>query len=210
MRKPGFVRVFCILTEKICAIAIGARMSDNHETVIAATREWVEKAVIGLNLCPFAKSVYVKNQVRIQVSEAANPQQLAEELAAELKLLADTDPQDIDTTLLVHPNTLARFLDFNEFLDIADAIVEDLGLDGVIQVASFHPKFQFDGTGVNDIDNYTNRSPYPTLHLIREASIDRAVEAFPEAEAIYERNIETLQTLGLAGWKAMFAPKPSE
>ncbi|AUH50299.1 DUF1415 domain-containing protein [Chromobacterium sp. ATCC 53434] len=183
-------------------------MSDNHETVIAATREWVEKAVIGLNLCPFAKSVYVKNQVRIQVSEAASPQQLAEELAMELKLLADTDPQEIDTTLLVHPGTLTRFLDFNEFLDIADAMVDELELDGVIQVASFHPKFQFEGTGVNDIDNYTNRSPYPTLHLIREASIDRAVEAFPEAEAIYERNIETLQKLGLAGWKAMFAPKP--
>ena len=210
MRKPGLVRVFCILTEQIRATAIGARMPDNHETVIASTREWVEKAVIGLNLCPFAKSVYVKNQVRIQISEATNPQQLAEELAAELKLLADTDPQEIDTTLLVHPGTLTRFLDFNEFLDISDAIVEDLNLDGMIQVASFHPKFQFDGTGVNDIDNYTNRSPYPTLHLIREASIDRAVEAFPEAEAIYERNIETLQKLGLAGWKAMFAPKPSE
>ncbi|UTH74422.1 DUF1415 domain-containing protein [Chromobacterium sp. IIBBL 290-4] len=180
-------------------------MSDQNEIVIAATREWLEKAVIGLNLCPFAKSVYVKNQVRIQVSEATDPQQLAEELAAELKLLAETDPQEIDTTLLVHPKALTRFLDFNEFLDIADAIVDELKLEGEIQVASFHPRFQFEGTGVNDIENYTNRSPYPTLHLIREASIDRAVEAFPEAEAIFERNIETVQKLGLEGWKAMFA-----
>jgi hypothetical protein len=185
-------------------------MSDNHETVIAATRDWVEKAVIGLNLCPFAKSVYVKNQVRIQVSEASDVRQLAKELAAELKLLADTDPQEIDTTLLVHPCVLQRFLDFNEFLDIADAMVAELNLEGEIQVASFHPKFQFEGTGINDIENYTNRWPYRTLHLIREASIDRAVEAFPEAEAIYERNIETLQALGLAGWKALFSSKPEE
>ena len=179
----------------------------DHETVIAATRTWLEKAVIGLNLCPFAKAVYVKNQVRIQVSEASTPQQLAEELAAELQLLAEADPEEIDTTLLVHPKVLQRFLDFNDFQDIADAIVEELELDGVLQVASFHPKFQFEGTGINDVENYTNRSPYPTLHLIREESIDRAVAAFPEAEAIYERNIETMRQLGVAGWKTLFEHK---
>ncbi|OHX11262.1 DUF1415 domain-containing protein [Chromobacterium sphagni] len=182
-------------------------MSANHETVIAATREWLEKAVIGLNLCPFAKAVYVKNQVRIKVSEAANPQQLAEELAEELQLLAQADPEEIDTTLLVHPKTLQRFLDFNDFFDITDAIVGELQLEGVLQVASFHPKFQFEGTGINDVENYTNRSPYPTLHLIREESLDRAVAAFPNAEDIYERNIETVQQLGVAGWKALFDPK---
>ncbi|WP_047250168.1 DUF1415 domain-containing protein [Chromobacterium subtsugae] len=179
----------------------------DHETVIAATRTWLEKAVIGLNLCPFAKAVYVKNQVRIRVSEASTPQQLAEELADELQLLAQADPEEIDTTLLVHPKVLQRFLDFNDFQDIADAIVEELELDGVLQVASFHPKFQFEGTGINDVENYTNRSPYPTLHLIREESIDRAVAAFPEAEAIYERNIETMRQLGVAGWKTLFEHK---
>ncbi|KUM02976.1 DUF1415 family protein [Chromobacterium subtsugae] len=179
----------------------------DHETVIAATKTWLEKAVIGLNLCPFAKAVYVKNQVRIRVSEASTPQQLAEELADELQLLAQADPEEIDTTLLVHPKVLQRFLDFNDFQDIADAIVEELELDGVLQVASFHPKFQFEGTGINDVENYTNRSPYPTLHLIREESIDRAVAAFPEAEAIYERNIETMRQLGAAGWKTLFEHK---
>lgn len=180
---------------------------DDHEAIIAATKEWLEKAVIGLNLCPFAKSVYVKQQVRYVVSDASRPDQLAQELATELQLLADTDPSEIDTTLLIHPRALQRFLDFNDFLDIADAIVEDMGLDGELQVASFHPKFQFEGSGVNDIENYTNRAPYPTLHLLREASIGRAVEAFPQAEAIYEKNIETLQQLGLDGWKALFANK---
>ncbi|WP_047239158.1 DUF1415 domain-containing protein, partial [Chromobacterium subtsugae] len=149
----------------------------------------------------------VKNQVRIRVSEASTPQQLAEELADELQLLAQADPEEIDTTLLVHPKVLQRFLDFNDFQDIADAIVEELELDGVLQVASFHPKFQFEGTGINDVENYTNRSPYPTLHLIREESIDRAVAAFPEAEAIYERNIETMRQLGAAGWKTLFEHK---
>lgn len=179
----------------------------SHDEVLAATTEWLEKAVIGLNLCPFAKGVYVKNQVRIVVSDATNPEQLAQQLRQELALLADTDPEDIDTTLLVHPHTLQRFLDFNEFMDIADALVEDLELDGVLQVASFHPKFQFEDTGINDVENYTNRSPYPTLHLIRESSIDRAVEAFPEAEMIYEKNIETVTKLGVEGWKALWNPK---
>lgn len=175
------------------------------EQALEDTRQWLEKAVIGLNLCPFAKSVYVKNQVRFVVSDATDPAQLAEQLAAELKLLADTSPEETDTTLLIHPYALQRFLDFNEFLDVADAIVDELELEGMLQVAAFHPKFQFDGTGVNDIGNYTNRSPWPTLHLIRESSIDRAVEAFPEAEAIFERNIETVTELGLDGWKALFA-----
>ena len=178
-----------------------------HEEVIASTREWLEKAVIGLNLCPFAKSVYVKNQVRMVVSEATDPAKLAEELAQELRLLADTDPEETDTTLLIHPYVLQRFLDFNEFQDIADTIVDELELDGVLQVASFDPKFQFAGTGINDISNYTNRSPWPTLHLIRESSIDRAVEAFPEAEAIFEKNIETVNKLGAEGWQALFTPK---
>lgn len=180
----------------------------DHDIILEDTRRWLEKAVIGLNLCPFAKSVYVKNQVRIVISEARGPAALLEQLMMELKLLAETPPEETDTSLLVHPYTLQRFLDFNDFLEIVDAAVEELGLEGEIQVASFHPKFQFADTTINDISNFTNRSPYPTLHLIRESSIARAVEAFPEAEAIFERNIALLEEMGHEGWKALdLAPR---
>ncbi|WP_024302834.1 DUF1415 domain-containing protein [Pseudogulbenkiania sp. MAI-1] len=182
--------------------------SDND--IIAATRLWVEKAVIGLNLCPFAKSVYVKNQVRFVVSHAPHIDALLEELERELQLLADTDPEEIDTTLLIHPDILTDFLDYNDFLDIADEVVEELGYAGTLQVASFHPDYQFEGTEKDDIENYTNRSPYPTLHLLRESSIDRAVEAFPEADAIYEKNIETMKRLGHEGWAALGFDNPSK
>ena len=172
---------------------------------IDATRRWVERAVIGLNLCPFAKAVYVKQQVRFVLSDASTPEALLEELAEELILLRDADPEQVDTTLIVHPDVLIDFLDYNDFLDNADAAVEALDLQGVIQVASFHPDDQFAGTRPDDISNYTNRSPYPTLHLLREASIDRAVEAFPEADVIVERNVKTLDALGHAGWAKLFA-----
>jgi len=170
------------------------------ETVIAHTEEWLEKAVIGLNLCPFAKAVHVKKQIRYVVSEATTPEALLEQLHSELELLAETNPEKIDTTLLIHPQVLTDFLDFNDFMDVADGLLEELELDGILQVASFHPDFQFEGTDLDDIENYTNRSPYPVLHLLREESIDRAVEAFPDAGMIYEKNIETMQHLGFEGW----------
>lgn len=178
-----------------------------RQQVLADTLEWLDKAVIGLNLCPFAKSVRVKGQVRTVVSEATTPEALREQLVAELRHLAEVDPEVTDTTLLVHPLAMQDFLDFNDFLDEADAALEDLGLEGTLQIANFHPQFQFAGTEADDVSNFTNRAPYPTLHLIREASIDRAVEVFPEAEAIYERNIETLERLGLQGWRALFPAK---
>jgi hypothetical protein len=172
----------------------------DDEQIIAATRHWLEKAVIGLNLCPFAKAVYVKEQVRYVVSNATTPEALLETLMDELQLLSDTDPEQTDTTLLIHPFVLTDFLDYNEFLDVADAAVEDMQLDGELQVASFHPQYQFADTDVNDIGNYTNRAPYPILHLLREDSIERAVAAFPEAAEIFDRNIETLEKLGHEGW----------
>lgn len=175
----------------------------NHEEVIAATREWIEKAVIGLNLCPFAKSVYVKNQVRIVVSSARHIDGFLEDLDRELDHLAEVDPEVTDTTLLIHPTLFPDFLDFNDVHQIADEAVAEHELEGVIQIASFHPDYQFEGTEPDDITNYTNRAPFPTLHLIREESLDRAVEAFPDAEMIYERNMETLRKLGLAGWLAL-------
>jgi hypothetical protein len=167
---------------------------------IAETRAWVRRAVIGLNLCPFARAVDVKDQIRYVFSEAADAETLLATLVVELQRLADTDPALVDTTMVIHPRVFADFEEFNDFLELADAAVEDLDLDGVLQVASFHPRFQFADTQPDDITNATNRSPWPTLHLLREDSVDRAVAAFPEAEAIFERNMATLEKLGPAGW----------
>lgn len=176
----------------------------SDEDVIAQTKVWLERAVIGLNLCPFAKSVHIKNQIRYVVSLAKTPEELAADLVAELEVLAEANPEKIDTTLLIHPYVMQDFLDYNDFLEVADATVEELDLDGILQVASFHPEYQFEGTEFDDIDNYTNRAPFPTLHLLREESIDKAVAAFPEAEEIYEKNIQTLRALGHEGWKKLF------
>lgn len=178
-------------------------LETRHDQVVADTRRWLERAVIGLNLCPFAKSVHVKNQVHYVVDFSTDTEALLATLATELQALADADPELRDTTLLVMPDALADFLDFNDFCALADEVLESLELDGTLQVASFHPQFQFAGTRADDISNCTNRGPYPTLHLLREASIDRAVAVFPEAEMIYERNIETLEKLGHDGWAAL-------
>jgi uncharacterized protein len=175
----------------------------SEEHVLQQTRLWLEKAVIGLNLCPFAKAVYVKNQVRLVVSRARHADDLLEELDRELDLLVATPASEIDTTLLIHPTLFEDFLDFNDFLEIADGVVEEHELEGVIQLASFHPKFQFEGTEADDMSNYTNRAPFAILHLLREDSVERAVDAFPEAEAIFEANIATLEKLGLEGWKKL-------
>jgi uncharacterized protein len=168
------------------------------------TVQWLERAVIGLNLCPFAKGVHVKGQVHYAVSDAMDRSQLLDELRAELLALAEIAADVRDTTLLVVPTPLlADFLDFNDFLGEAEDLLGELELDGTLQIASFHPRFQFAGTDVDEVSNCTNRSPYPTLHLLREDSIDRAVEVFPEADAIYERNIEVLERLGMNGWQAL-------
>ena len=176
----------------------------DHDDPIARTREWMERAVIGLNLCPFAKAVAVRGQVRFVLSDASTPEALLEELARELAHLRDTDPGQTDTTLLVHPRVLGDFLDYNDFLDLADALVEDMGLEGVLQVASFHPDYRFADAGEDDIGNFTNRSPYPTLHLLREDSVSRAVEAYPDPDVIIERNLRTLRELGHDGWRKLF------
>lgn len=173
------------------------------EEILTATKHWLERSVIGLNLCPFAKTVHVKNQIRYVVSRAKIPEALLADLLVELRALAAADPEEVDTTLLIHPEVLHDFLDYNDFLDIAEAAVAELGLEGVIQIASFHPEYQFAGTEPDDIENYTNRSPYPMLHLLREASVERAVAAFPDAAEIYERNIATMRRLGIKGWRRL-------
>lgn len=174
-------------------------------TVIAETRAWVDRVVIGLNLCPFARAVQVKNRVRYAVSHATVAQGLLMDLCDELQLLAAADPEITDTTVLVHPGVLADFEDYNDFLGIAEAAVVELGLEGELQIASFHPDYRFDGTEPEDIGNATNRSPWPTLQLLREASLDKAVAAFPDPEAIYENNIRTLESLGAERWTELMA-----
>ena len=174
-----------------------------EDEVLSKTKHWLQAAVIGLNLCPFAKAVYVKNQVRLVVSKARHADDLLEELDRELDLLVATPASEIDTTLLIHPTLFEDFLDFNDFLEVAEGVVDEHGLEGVIQLASFHPQFQFDGTEPDDISNYTNRAPFAVLHLLREDSVERAVQAFPQADAIFETNIATLEKLGHAGWKAL-------
>ena len=159
--------------------------------------------MIGLNLCPFAKAVYVKNQARLVVSKARHADDFLEELDRELDLLVATPAEETDTTLLIHPTLFEDFLDFNDFLEVAEGVVDEHGLEGVIQLASFHPRFQFDGTAPDDISNYTNRAPFAMVHLLREASVERAVEAFPQADEIFNTNIATLETLGSKGWKAL-------
>jgi hypothetical protein len=174
------------------------------EDIVARTQVWLERAVIGLNLCPFAKSVFVKKQVRYALTAASTPDDLLAELEHELSLLTETDPAKLETTLLIHPLAMTDFLDFHFFLGEVDALIRNFGYQGVYQVASLHPHYEFSGSEADDIANFTNRSPYPTLHLLRESSIDRAVAAFPDAETIFERNIETMQRLGHEGWKKLW------
>lgn len=173
------------------------------DEALARTRRWLERAVIGLNLCPFAKAVYAKQQVRFVVTDAADAEALLEALRAELVFLRDVDPERIDTTLLIHPRVLTDFLEYNDFLDVADGAVRELQLEGTIQIASFHPEYRFAGTLDSDMGNFTNRAPFPMLHLLREAGVERAVGAFPDPEAITGRNISTLERLGSEGWRSL-------
>jgi hypothetical protein len=178
--------------------------SGSHQDIISAVSTWLERAVIGLNLCPFAKAVHSRGQIRYAVSEATEPEQLVRDLTEELQRLHDCDPAVTDTTLLIHPWILQDFAQYNEFLGIAELILDSMGLEGEIQIASFHPHYQFADTHRDDITNFTNRSPYPILHLLREDSIERAVAAYPDPDDIYKRNISTLEKLGQAGWNALF------
>ena len=177
------------------------------DAVIAATRTWLERAVIGLELCPFAKPVFVKEQIRYVVSEARDVEALLGDLLDELSRLADADPARIETTLLIHPRVLSDFLDYNDFLDVADLALDQLDLVGELQVASFHPDYLFAGNEPDDLANYVTRSPYPMLHLLREASVERAVEVFPDASQIVDENKRTLRALGVAGWQRLLASR---
>lgn len=179
---------------------ISAGLLPHHAPFIEATRQWVQRAVVGLNLCPFARAPLVAQTIRFAVSEARDTDTLLEDLCGELQSLAAVDASECETTLLIHPFVLGDFLDYNDFLDVADAAVETLKLEGVLQVASFHPLYQFADSDPDDIENFSNRSPYPTLHLLRESSVTRAVEAMSDPDEIYRRNQVTLRRLGVDGW----------
>jgi hypothetical protein len=170
---------------------------------LADTRRWLERAVIGLNLCPFAKAVHVKGQVHYAASLADDAASILEDFTRELEALLALPASERDTTLLVIPQGMEDFLAFNDVFGRAERIVRKRRLEGVVQVASFHPRFVFAGTEEDDVTNCTNRAPWPTLHLLREESMDRAVAAFPDAAAIYETNMETLRRLGPEGWAAL-------
>lgn len=174
------------------------------DEIISVTRRWVEKSVIGLNLCPFAENPYRGNRVHFTVSGQRSAAGLLQELRAELQALAAADPAGRETTLLIHPLVLADFTEYNDFLEVCEAAVAELNLEGELQVASFHPQYQFAESQPDDIENYTNRSPYPMLHLLREASVERAVAAVGDASEIYRRNIRTMRALGHAGWQRLW------
>ena len=174
--------------------------SGKQRIAIEDTQAWLERAVVGLNLCPFAKAVMAKGQVRYVVTESPDPEQVLLLLQSEMQALVDADPNTLDTTLLIAPYLLPDFLDFNGFLSDCEAVLQDLDLEGVLQIADFHPGYQFAGTAPDDVENRSNQSPYPTLHLLREDSVSRAVDAFPDAALIYDRNIALLREMGPAGW----------
>ncbi|MDE1964616.1 MAG: DUF1415 domain-containing protein [Xanthomonadaceae bacterium] len=182
---------------------ITAGLTQEDAPYVDATKRWVERAVVGLNLCPFARAPFVQGRIRYAVSHARDTDTLLDDLCGELQSLAAADAAECETTLLVHPHVLGDFLDYNDFLDVADAAVETLKLDGVLQVASFHPQYQFADTAPDDVENATNRSPFPTLHLLREASVERAAEAMTDPDEIFRRNIDTLRRLGREGWERL-------
>lgn len=167
-----------------------------EKNVIAATTAWLENMVIGLNLCPFAKAIHVKKQIRFAVSMAVDCNSLLADIRRELTLLVAANPEEIESTLIIHPAVLGDFLEYNDFLAVCDSELEEMELDGIVQVASFHPAYQFAGTKADDVTNFTNRSPYPTLHLLRESSVSRVVAQFPNVEGIYKANVATMRKVG--------------
>lgn len=173
------------------------------EQIIAVTRSWVEQVVVGLNLCPFAKRELVKNRVRFIVTEAATEESLLLALEAELKQLNDN--ASIETTLLIHPDVLQDFDAYNQFLDYADGLLQQMGLQGTYQIASFHPDYQFGGTEPEDAENYTNRAPYPLLHLLREKSLEKVIDEYPDVEKIPTQNIALMNQLGDKQLQALLA-----
>ena len=176
-------------------------MQLNESEIIGAVQHWVSSLVVDMNLCPFAGREVMRNRVRFTVTEAATEERLLMALQAELELL-DNDAS-VETTLLIHPLVLGDFPDYNQFLNYADSLLEQMRREGIYQIASFHPDYQFEGTGPDDAENYTNRSPYPLLHLLREESLERAISSYPDVGAIPVRNIQLMNGMGQGKLKAL-------
>lgn len=174
----------------------------SSKEVVESTRKWVESVVIELNLCPFAKRELMQDRVRFTVSEATTEEQLLAALQRELELLGSN--AQIETTLLIHPEVLQDFYDYNQFLDFSDRLLVEMKLAGVFQIASFHPAYQFGGTEPDDAENFTNRSPYPMLHILREASLERAIAGYPDIDQVPIRNIEHMNSLGQSKLRSLF------
>jgi hypothetical protein len=173
----------------------------DHHHIVSSVRHWVETLVVDLNLCPFAKRELVKDRIRFSVTEASTEEALLQMLEEEFQRL-ESDA-NIETTLLIHPCVLQDFFDYNNFLALAEGLVQQLGLEGVYQIAGFHPEYQFAGTEPEDVENFTNRTPYPLMHLIREESLERAIASYPDPDNIPTRNIQLMQDLGEDKMKAM-------
>lgn len=183
-----------LLVGKLMKIVSGKNNTRSDEAIIQSVKQWLETFVVGMNLCPFAKREVVNESVRFVSTRATSETKLLEALQAELELL-NTDAS-IETTLLIHPQILQNFYDYNDFLLSTDDLLVKLNLEGVYQIASFHPNYQFAGTEPEDAENYTNRSPYPLLHLLREESLEQAIENFPSVDDIPTRNIALMNELG--------------
>ena len=179
-----------------------AKQNMPKPTIITPVKQWLEQSVIGFNLCPFAKHAFINDRIHFFVSTATTEQALIFDLRNELQRLEQNE--DIETTLLIHPQILTDFYDYNDFLDSADGLLIDMDLEGVYQIASFHPNYQFAHTKSDNAENYTNRSPYPLLHLIREDSLEKAVANYPNPELIPERNINLMKEMGHDNLQSLF------
>jgi hypothetical protein len=171
------------------------------QQVISATQAWVKSVIIGYGICPFAKREWDRGSIYFAVSRATDIECFLAHLIQECERLDSDD--GVETTLLIYPDAFLTFADYLDYLDIAERLLIMQGYEGVYQLASFHPNYCFEGAAPDDAANYTNRSPYPMLHLIREESIERAVAAYPHPENIPERNIELTRRLGLAKMQAL-------
>ncbi|HDY84324.1 MAG TPA: DUF1415 domain-containing protein [Methylophaga sp.] len=174
------------------------------DDAILDVETWLDDVVIGLNLCPFAATPRKNKQVRFTVSQALTEEVLLADLYAELTLMSQTPAEEVETSLLIVPDMLNKFDDYNQFLDLADALLEEFEWDGIFQIASFHPDYCFAETDIDSIENLTNRSPYPILHILREATLEKALEKMTSPDEIFKRNIETMNELPDEKIKALF------
>ncbi len=173
-------------------------------TIVTQVEQWLDRVVIGLNLCPFAAEPRRQQQIRFQVSPSTNPSDLLADLQSELRYLSQHPATQVETTILIIPQSLEDFADYNDFLDLADRLLQQFGWEGEFQIASFHPNYQFADTQPDDAENLTNRSPYPLLHILREDSVETALDNYPNPEAIPDRNIEQVQGLSAEQKRELF------